>query len=128
MREIRLSRLDERIRPLAARLILEATGLHISLMVINTLRTAEEHALDIANKVSWTNNSLHLPQPPSGLALAIDVCPVSYLTVKNWNPLGENWLKIGELGESIGLTWGGRWKERDLSHFQLDVARELKNA
>lgn len=31
------------------------------------------------------------------------------------------YLKLGELGEYLGLTWGGRWKSPfDPGHFQLD--------
>jgi peptidoglycan L-alanyl-D-glutamate endopeptidase CwlK len=28
------------------------------------------------------------------------------------------WRHIGEIGELIGLEWGGRWKRPDLPHFQ----------
>ena len=27
--------------------------------------------------------------------------------------------EVGEIGESLGLEWGGRWKKPDLPHFQL---------
>jgi len=27
--------------------------------------------------------------------------------------------KMGEIGEGLGLTWGGRWQHKDLVHFQL---------
>lgn len=33
----------------------------------------------------------------------------------NWKLL---WDTIGELGESCGLEWGGRWKKPDCPHFQ----------
>ena len=34
-------------------------------------------------------------------------------------PIGErNWEKIGKIGERCGFTWGGRWKQKDLSHFE----------
>ncbi len=29
------------------------------------------------------------------------------------------WAKVGAIGESLGLEWGGRWKHPDLPHFQL---------
>jgi hypothetical protein len=29
---------------------------------------------------------------------------------------------IGRLGEHLGLTWGGRWRSRDLVHFELRLA------
>lgn len=33
---------------------------------------------------------------------------------------GKIWLKVGELGESVGLQWAGRWtgKLREMAHFQ----------
>jgi hypothetical protein len=30
------------------------------------------------------------------------------------------WTVAGEIGERLGLTWGGRWKMHDASHLQLD--------
>ena len=34
----------------------------------------------------------------------------------------EDYLMIGRLGEHLGLTWGGRWRSRDLVHFELRLA------
>lgn len=32
---------------------------------------------------------------------------------------GELWQQVGEIGESLGLEWAGRWKSfRELPHFQ----------
>ena len=35
-------------------------------------------------------------------------------------PDGDLWRKVGELGESVGLEWAGRWtgKLREFAHFQ----------
>lgn len=40
-----------------------------------------------------------------------------------WNtsgPDGNLWRKVGEMGESVGLEWAGRWtgKLREMAHFQ----------
>lgn len=35
----------------------------------------------------------------------------------SWDDIG-GFGKIGLLGESLGLEWGGRWKRVDLPHFQ----------
>ena len=40
-----------------------------------------------------------------------------------WGTSGPDrdlWLKVGELGESVGLEWAGRWtgKLREMAHFQ----------
>lgn len=33
----------------------------------------------------------------------------------------KKWKKAGEIGKSLGLTWGGDWKKPDRPHFQLDA-------
>ena len=36
-----------------------------------------------------------------------------------WNAPEEVWLAMGEIGESCGLKWGGRWKDfKDTPHFE----------
>ena len=32
----------------------------------------------------------------------------------------EAWQIIGRVAESLGLTWGGRWRMRDFGHCQMD--------
>lgn len=62
--------------------------------------------------------------------LAFDVVPVAYKTLPDWNPAGPLWQKVGAIGKSFGLEWGGDWTpaKRDLPHFQLTAAplAELK--
>ena len=46
---------------------------------------------------------------------AFDVCQEGH------EPYPEDeafWEKIGGIGESLGLEWGGRWKHPDRPHFQ----------
>ena len=93
--------------------------LDFPITVYETIRSKELQAHYLEIGASWTIRSLHLPQPPRGLALAFDAAPSSYLTLKAWNPLGPLWLAYGEAGESLGLTWGGRWRRRDKPHLQL---------
>lgn len=48
--------------------------------------------------------------------LAFDVVPVENGKI-NWK--SKNWTKIGTLGKTFGLEWGGDWKTfKDLPHFQ----------
>lgn len=102
-------------------LALEA-GIHCTL--IDTGRTSAEQTQKLLSKVSWTPHSKHLPQPPEDLSEAFDVCPTEYLVMKGWNPTGDLWPKLGDIGESLGLEWGGRWphnpphSEPDPGHFQ----------
>jgi peptidoglycan L-alanyl-D-glutamate endopeptidase CwlK len=54
-------------------------------------------------------------------------CAFDVVPIKNGKPVwntgghdGDLWRKIGELGESVGLEWAGRWtgKLREMAHFQ----------
>lgn len=35
------------------------------------------------------------------------------------------WEKIGDIGEALGLSWGGRWKWPDRPHFERLGGRTL---
>lgn len=99
-------------RPYAEALLAECEAAGVPLVVIDTRRTEEEHQRNLARGVSWTKRSKHID------GLAIDVCPVELITAKHWAPESPLWLKIGEIGERLGMRWGGRWKQRDLGHFE----------
>lgn len=60
--------------------------------------------------------------------LAFDAVPKAYKDMKDWNPSGPAWLTIGQIGEGLGLHWGGRWSTPDEPHFELQAAplSELK--
>jgi hypothetical protein len=104
-----LSDLDDRFRPLAEKLIAQCESAGIHLTTICTLRSKEEQELAVLAGVSWTDNSLHLPQPPDGKALAIDIAPTVYLTEKNWNPTGDLWWQIATIAHSLGMRSGMDW-------------------
>jgi hypothetical protein len=48
--------------------------------------------------------------------LAFDVVIIKNNQV-SWN--GEDYFRIGEIGQALGLTWGGAWRMRDYCHFEL---------
>ena len=52
---------------------------------------------------------------------AYDVAIVSYFGDKTPLDLYDGpWDLVGQVGESLGLEWGGRWKSgADMPHFQL---------
>ena len=72
----------------------------------------EISSVDAGKPITWTLESKHL------LGKAIDIVP--YKNGKPWwvAPL-EVWLRMGELGEANGLTWGGRWKHTDNPHYEI---------
>ena len=72
--------------------------------------------------ITWTLKSKHLE------GKAIDIVPIKDGKIP-WNILDQEiadlYIKIGEIGESVGLEWGGRWKPidkfgvgKDAPHFE----------
>jgi len=61
-------------------------------------------------KVTFTKRSKHT----SRNAFDIAVMKEGKIT---WEP--KDYFRIGQLGEAVGLTWGGQWKTRDLVHFEI---------
>jgi hypothetical protein len=103
--------------PLACQLLARFVEQGIPVMIVDTLRTKEEHAANLAKGVSWTTHSKHLDGD------AIDVCPYSVWNAHgpdklNWDGTDPVWQTMGAIGESLGLRWGGRWKVRDWGHFE----------
>lgn len=99
---------------------LYAQGRH-PINIVNTLRKTAGLApisqIENKKKVTWTMNSKHLPKS-DGKSIAFDICILDKLDKPDWN--STNLYKLaGEIGESIGLVWGGRWKNPDLPHFEL---------
>lgn len=121
-----LNDLSSRFRPLAVEFLARCAESGIPVMIIDTLRTWEEQKDNIARGVSWTMNSKHLPQDPEGKSEAIDVAPFEVYQLHGpdklmWNAEDPVWQKIGVIGESLGLVWGGRWRVRDMGHFEIDT-------
>lgn len=114
----KLDDLEPRFRAKAVELIARAAEAGIPLMIVDTLRTPQEQAENIAKGVSWTTHSKHLT------GRAIDVCPYERFLIDGpdklaWDASDAVWDTLGGIGERLGLRWGGRWKQRDLGHFEL---------
>jgi hypothetical protein len=112
-----LDSLDPVFRPLAFALLARCVEAKTLVLIVNTRRTDAEQADAIARKVSWVPHSKHQD------GLAIDIVPYSIWSLHGdvkleWNATDPIWMKIGAIGESIGLRWGGRWKQADMGHFE----------
>ncbi|ARP44611.1 Peptidoglycan L-alanyl-D-glutamate endopeptidase CwlK (plasmid) [Geobacillus thermodenitrificans] len=61
-----------------------------------------------------------------GLAFDFCVCNVvNGKLVTSWN-LDQRWFRVGQLGKSLGLEWGGDWKSfKDYPHFQYTFGLSL---
>ena len=56
--------------------------------------------------------------------MAFDICPLVNGKT-SWNYI-ELFKKVGSIGESLGLEWGGNWKKfKDLPHFQYTAGYTL---
>lgn len=104
-----LDDLDSRFRPLAEQVIESCKTAMIDVTIITTLRTVEEQVQAVKHGVSWTMNSKHLPQPPEGKSLAIDLVPTHLINTKNWSPTHPDWWVIAKAGVALGLRSGMDW-------------------
>lgn len=115
----KLDDLSPRMKPLAIELIARCVEQGIMVMIVDTLRTPAEHTENLKNGVSWIKRSKHLD------GNAIDLAPYEQYALHGpdklkWDASDPVWLKIGQIGEQVGLLWGGRWvKTPDLGHFEL---------
>lgn len=124
----RIKNLQPSLQPLAEQLVLNAAGAGIPVRIVQDYRTPEQQQalLDSGRQVTkaGANLSYH------NYRLAFDIVPEEYLSMKDWNPEGAYWVKLGEIGKALGLEWGGDWKQKDLPHFQVPRTfasiRELK--
>jgi peptidoglycan L-alanyl-D-glutamate endopeptidase CwlK len=113
-----LDDLSPAFKPKAMELLARLCEAGIPVLITDTLRTPAEQAEFIRKGVSWTKNSRHLTGD------AIDLVPYVIFQLNGedklqWDAGHPVWAKVGGIGERLGLTWGGRWKQRDMGHFQL---------
>lgn len=71
-------------------------------------------------KVTWTKHSRHSRRT------AFDIVIVGKDGRARWDVKADinedqipDYVQAGEIGESLGLEWGGRWSTPDYPHFQL---------
>jgi len=112
-----LDDLSPRFRPKAVELLARLVEAGIHVLIVDTLRTPEEHAENLRKGVSWTTRSKHLTGD------AIDIVPYETYALHGhdkvqWDSGDPIWTRIGAIGESLGLRWGGRWKQKDMGHFE----------
>jgi peptidoglycan LD-endopeptidase CwlK len=106
----------------------------IELLVAQTLRTFEEQATLYA--FGRTVSGLKVTHAPPGYSyhnwgLAFDVAIKHFEHDPSPQDLYDGpWDRVGTIGESVGLEWGGHWRHPDRPHFQntlgWTIARLLK--
>lgn len=122
----RLQSLQPSLRPILTQLLERAEEAGIPVELVQGYRSPDEQTALYTSGKGVTNAPALLSYHNYGLAA--DVVPKAYLTLPNWNPDGPLWDKLGPIGESLGLSWGGRWGKPDKPHFEAKWAplSELK--
>lgn len=82
----------------------------VPLQITSSLRSRQEQAALVATGRSRTVNSKHL----TGQAFDVDIHGWARSDIPLW------WFsQLGQLGESLGFRWGGRWSDPfDPGHFE----------
>src|SRR5438477_847413 len=112
------------VRPLAIELLAKAQDAGLDPIVEDTGRSHDEQTIKLANGLSHTMASKHLPQPPENLSEAIDVVPRICMSLKywGWNGTIENshpaWGELIKIGEGVGFHCGVHFPHPDPGHFQ----------
>jgi len=119
-RDRSLDHLSDAFRPKAFEIIARCTAAGIAVMVIETLRSAAQHAEDIATGHSWVAVSKHQTGD------ALDLCPYSQYIVHgakklDWDAADPIWkLMRDAAGVVSGVRFGFDWPNHpDVGHFEL---------
>ncbi len=110
--------LQDKMKELTLKLIDECKKQNIDIIVTCTYRGEEEQ-----NKMKLEGKSnASFGYSFHNYGYAIDICPVTKINGQMtclWND-SKLFDKIGLIGESIGLSWSGRWKGKlqEKCHFQ----------
>ena len=124
----KLSDLDDDVHLLAQEFLDAAAAAKIDVLVTCTYRSELEQAELYAKGRTAPGKIVTNAKPGQSLhntkrngnpaARAFDVVPIVAGKLV-WDAKHPHWDKLGQIGESVGLKWGGRWKKPDRPHFEL---------
>ena len=124
----KLSDLAPDVRFLAEKFLDSADDEGIEVLVTCTYRSGMEQAALYAQGRTTKGKIVTNAKPGESLhnlllngqpgARALDVVPM-VMGKPMWDAENPLWKRLGEIGESVGLKWGGRWKKPDKPHFEL---------
>lgn len=110
------------IQPKARALFRLAEQRGIILRMTSGLRSHEEQARLYAQGRSTPGEIVTNAKPGQSFhnyGMAFDVVPM-VSGRPDWK--SPHWQLIGQLGESVGLNWGGRWRRPDRPHFEFPIS------
>lgn len=114
--------LHPEVQNLANKLVAECAKKGLKVKITETLRTKQEQNELYAQgrtKPGKIVTSVKYPNSYHNWGVAFDICRNDGKGAYNDN---DNWFKkVGEVGKSLGLEWGGDWtKFKDKPHFQYN--------
>lgn len=107
---------DDRLQKLSACALQKSP---VDFVIVDGLRTEQEHRANVANGKSWIGRSRH----QDGLAIdfaALDGGKITYQPGPYYKIADAYYYCSGALG--IPITWGGEWRVKDLMHIELRMA------
>lgn len=115
--------LNPKLQGLARQLIEQAKKEGIQLIIASGYRSNEEQE-KLYQQGRTTKGPVVTHAKPGqskhNSGMAFDVAPLDKNGKPHWPNDDALWEKIGRIGESLGLKWGGRWAGfRDRPHFEL---------
>jgi peptidoglycan LD-endopeptidase CwlK len=129
--EKKLSGVHPVVAEKAQQLIKKAYSEGITIIITQGLRTIEEQNRLYAQGRTKpgkivTNARGGYSYHNFGLAFDFCVCDVVKGSLApNWK-VDRRWLRVGQIGKSLGLEWGGDWKKfKDYPHFQYTFGLTL---
>lgn len=117
-----LDELASYFKPIAISILADAQTEGLNPVIEDTGRDEIEQVVKLAQGVSWTSKSKHLPQPPEGKSEAIDIVPKACIGLKYWGWNGEvenshpHWGKLIAIVEKNGAKSGVHFPHTDPGH------------
>src|SRR5690606_32607205 len=106
-----ISSLDEKMQPMAMALLEAAKQAGINLTITQGYRSKSQQSALYEQGRTAPGPVVTNAKPgysKHNFGVAIDVAPINEHGKPHWPNDEELWDKIGEIGESVGLKWGGR--------------------
>lgn len=119
------------LQPLAKTFLERAKAAGFDLLVTCTFRSMQEQEALYAQGRTAPGKRVTNAKPGDSAhnyGLALDIVPM-HGGKPVWNTSGadgELWAKVGRIGQSAGLEWGGAWQSfKDCPHFQMPNWRAM---
>lgn len=123
LNETRLVGLMPTLQDKARQFISDCRKGGFDILITQGLRTFDEQAKYYAQGRTASGNIVTNAKPGESwhnYGCAIDIVPLSAIGKADWDSSHPIWQKAADIGEFLGLVWGGRFKSiKDKPHFEL---------